>query len=139
MHTPIAYPLTIYYDASCPLCRTEMHSLKQADTAHQLILVDCSPVEMQVPDSCPVTREALMDRIHAQDAEGRWISGVEVFAAAYTVTGFSKLGKFWSSPTLRPFLQRAYPWVAKHRFWLSKTPLPWLMQQLLAKKSSKRR
>jgi predicted DCC family thiol-disulfide oxidoreductase YuxK len=138
MHSKITFPLTIYYDASCPLCRTEMETLKQADAANQLILVDCSQMAMQLPDSCPVTRDALMNRIHAQDATGRWITAVEVFAAAYTATGFTKMGKFWSSRILRPILSRAYPWVADHRQWLSKTPLPWLLHKLLSKNTQRR-
>lgn len=115
-----------------------METLKHADAANQLILVDCSQTAMQLPDSCPVTRDALMNRIHAQDAMGRWITGVEVFAAAYTATGFTKMGKFWSSRILRPLLSRAYPWVADHRQWLSKTPLPWLLHKLLSSKNAKR-
>lgn len=139
MRSQITFPLTIYYDASCPLCRTEMETLKQADDTNQLILVDCSQTAMQLPDSCPVTRDALMSRIHAQDAMGSWITGVDVFAAAYTVTGFTKMGKLWSSRILRPLLSRAYPWVADHRQWLSKTPLPWIMHKLISRKVAKRR
>ena len=36
------YPLTIYYDASCPLCAAEMHALRDEDHACRLRLVDCS-------------------------------------------------------------------------------------------------
>lgn len=124
MRSQITFPLTIYYDASCPLCRTEMETLKQADDTNQLILVDCSHTAMQLPDSCPVTREALMNRIHAQDAMGRWITGVDVFAAAYTVTGFTKMGKLWSSRILRPLLSRAYPWWQTIDSGLAKRPYP---------------
>lgn len=134
MLSEITFPLTIYYDASCALCRTEMESLKAADKHGHLVLVDCSTTHMEPPASCPVSREALMNRIHAQDATGQWVTGVDVFAAAYTVTGYKTLAKFWSSRRLRPLLSRIYPLVADNRRWLSKTPLPkcldWLLRKL---------
>lgn len=133
----IVYPLTIYYDASCPLCRTEMETLKQTDHRNQLILVDCSQVSLSVPASCPVTKAAMMERIHAQDVNGQWIKGVDVFAAAYTAAGFTKLGQFWGSKLLRPLLSRVYPLVADNRQWLSKTPLPNLLNTFLRKVAPK--
>ncbi|HNY47882.1 MAG TPA: DCC1-like thiol-disulfide oxidoreductase family protein, partial [Casimicrobium sp.] len=38
----VQYPLTIFYDRSCPLCTREVTVLKQYDHADQLQLVDCS-------------------------------------------------------------------------------------------------
>ena len=35
----IIYPLTIYYDASCPLCAAEMHTIKETDFENKLTLV----------------------------------------------------------------------------------------------------
>lgn len=127
----IQYPLTIYYDASCPLCKTEMETLKEADASNKLILVDCANVDMAMPASCPATRKAMMERIHAVDSNGQWIKSVDVFSAAYSASGFKKLGKLWGNKTLRPFFNRAYPWVADNRNWLSKTPLPYLLNRFL--------
>lgn len=127
----IQYPVTIYYDASCPLCKSEMETIKESDIENKLILIDCSNIELAVPDSCPVSREAMMERIHAIDANGQWINSTDVFAVAYSAGGFEKLGKLWGSKTLRPLFRRAYPWVADNRQWLSKTPLPYLLNKLL--------
>ena len=127
----ITYPLTIYYDASCPLCAAEMHTIKETDFDNQLILVDCSDDNFSEPAFCPTNKAAMMERIHAQDATGAWIKGVDVFAAAYQAAGFKQLSKFWGSKTLRPILSRAYPFIADNRHWLSKTPLPNLVNQLL--------
>ncbi|HEY7987352.1 MAG TPA: DUF393 domain-containing protein [Methylophilaceae bacterium] len=127
----IQYPLTIYYDASCPLCAAEMHTIKETDFANKLILEDCSSQQFAEPPSCPTSKEAMMERIHAQDAAGQWIKGVDVFSAAYAAGGFSKLSKIWGSPMLRPLLSRAYPLIADNRHWLSKTPLPYLFNAIL--------
>ncbi|NOT14374.1 MAG: DUF393 domain-containing protein [Methylotenera sp.] len=127
----IQYPLTIYYDASCPLCATEMHTIKEIDDENKLILVDCSNQDFNEPAFCPASKAEMMERIHAQDAAGNWISGVDVFAIAYSAAGFKKLGRIWGSQTLKPIFNRLYPLIADNRYWLSKTPLPNLLNQLL--------
>ncbi len=127
----INYPLTIYYDASCPMCRSEMETLKETDSDNKLILIDCSNTDLAIPDSCPVTREAMMERIQAVDANGKWINSTDVFAEAYSAGGFKRLGKLWGSKTLNPIFKRAYPWIADNRHWLSKTPLPYLLNRFL--------
>ncbi len=127
----IQYPLTIYYDASCPLCKTEMETLKETDVDKKLILIDCSNTNMSMPAHCPVTRELMMARIHAVDAKGLWLKGTDVFAIAYSASGFKRLGKLWGSKTLNPIFSRAYPWVADNRHWLSKTPLPYVLNKFL--------
>lgn len=127
----IQFPLTIYYDASCPLCVSEMHTIKETDFEDRLILVDCSNQAFNEPEFCPSSKEAMMGRIHAQDAVGTWIKGMDVFTAAYGAGGFSCLAKIWGSKTLRPILSRAYPLIADNRHWLSKTPLPYLLNGVL--------
>ncbi|MGB4811978.1 MAG: DUF393 domain-containing protein [Methylophilaceae bacterium] len=126
-----SYPLTIYYDASCPLCAAEMHTIKETDFDNKLILVDCSDDQFKAPAFCPTSKAEMLSRIHAQDAAGQWFKGVDVFAIAYQVSGFTKLSKFWGSKILRPILVRLYPLVADNRHWLSKTPLPTLLNKLL--------
>ncbi|HPV25491.1 MAG TPA: DCC1-like thiol-disulfide oxidoreductase family protein, partial [Casimicrobium sp.] len=62
----VQYPLTIFYDRSCPLCTREVTVLKQYDHADQLQLVDCSPTDFTEVEGH--TREAMMRLIHARDA-----------------------------------------------------------------------
>lgn len=127
----ITYPLTVYYDASCPMCRSEMETLKDNDSENKLILVDCSDNNFSTPTSCPVDKETMMERIHAIDANGYWIESADVFAAVYNASGFTKLAKFWGNKTLQPILNTLYPYIAFHRRWLSKTPLPYVFNWLL--------
>ena len=60
--TAIAYPLTVYYDATCRLCSAEMGAMKARDAAARLVLVDCSALDF---DAGPAPREALMTAIMA--------------------------------------------------------------------------
>ena len=118
----IAYPLRIYYDASCPLCRIEMNTLKQYDIKQRLQLVDCSPSAFSdaFAQEAGYARRAMMSLIHARDANGKWLIGVPVFEAAYGATGIIGMEKMWANPLLRPLWDRIYPWVADNRMFLSK-------------------
>lgn len=108
-----------------------MESIKETDFENKLILVDCSADSFNEPAFCPTNKADMMERIHAQDAAGQWLKGVSVFEAAYAAAGFKRLSQFWGSKTLRPILSRAYPIIADNRHWLSRTPLPNLLNKLL--------
>ena len=112
-----AYPITVYYDASCGLCRAEIEAMKSRDAADRLRLVDCSSADFVAPEGVP--REILMSRIHARDADGAWLRGIDVFAAVYEAAGFPRIARFCRIRTLRPLLDAMYPWVADHRQLLS--------------------
>jgi len=128
----LAYPLTVYYDASCPLCRSEMETLKARDTDDVLRLVDCSaPTFDEAAGAADgITRAMMMARIHARDAGGRWLRGVDVFAAAYRAAGFTMLARIYESRLLRPLFDRLYPWIADHRYLLTRCGLPRLFRWL---------
>lgn len=130
MRTSPNWPLTIYYDASCPLCRAEMEAMKARDAADVLRLVDCSAAafDARAIEAPGVTRDAMLARIHAQDAAGRWLVGVPVFAAVYRAAGMHTLGRLFESPWLRPLFDRAYPWIADNRYLLSRFGLSRLFQ-----------
>ena len=110
-------PVTIFYDASCAMCAGEMRALKARDRANRLELVDCSATDFDetVLAGTGIRREDLMTLIHARDAHGTWLVGLDVFEVAYTAAGLKTIAGFWGSPTLRPLLGRLYPWIARNR------------------------
>jgi predicted DCC family thiol-disulfide oxidoreductase YuxK len=128
------FPLTVYYDASCPLCRSEMETLKARDAGNALCLVDCSaPAFNDAPCAAEgVTRPMMMARIHARDAGGRWLSGVDVFVVVYRAAGFATLARIYEIRLLRPLFDRLYPWIADHRYLLTRCGLPRLFHWLAA-------
>lgn len=122
----VANPLlTIWYDASCPLCATEMHALVRHGGATRLQLKDCSAAEFDERETVAAgfSRADLMRCIHARDENGNWLRGVDVFVRAYRVAGLETVARVWSNRWLRPLWDRTYPWVARHRVGLSKLQL----------------
>jgi predicted DCC family thiol-disulfide oxidoreductase YuxK len=135
----ISYPMRIYYDASCPLCRTEMHGLKQYDVHHRLDLVDCSPANFSddYANKAGYQQTAMMRLIHARDANGVWLIGVAVFEAAYGATGIIGMEKMWANPRLRPLWDRIYPWIADNRMILSKLGITKLFGWMVTRAAKK--
>lgn len=138
-----AWPLVIYYDASCPLCREEMHALAEFDHGGRLQLRDASVPDFQDADlqSAGIRLPELMRLIHARDAAGRWYRGVEVFELAYGAAGLHGIAAVWANPRLRPLWDRIYPWVARFRQPLSKLhlnrPYGWLVRRAAARAQRK--
>jgi predicted DCC family thiol-disulfide oxidoreductase YuxK len=135
----VAYPITIYYDASCPLCTREISILKQFDTANQIALIDCSPIDYSGEGEH--ARADMMKLIHAKDANGQWLIGAPVFAAAYAVTGFASIARMWGARWLQPFWRVVYPWIANNRMLLSKlgamSAMTFLLHSLHARSAKK--
>jgi predicted DCC family thiol-disulfide oxidoreductase YuxK len=119
---PLVYPLVIYYDASCPLCAEEMHTLKGFDALGRLQLVDCSTAGFTDAETgqAGIAQPTLMRRIHARDAAGRWMDGIAVFEAAYAAAGINAVALLWGNRRWRSLLDRCYMWVARNRMRLSR-------------------
>lgn len=115
------FPLTIYFDASCALCNSEMQNIKIHDVQNRLTLIDCSATDFD--DSAfhaqGITRDTMLNCLHAQDANGQWLKGVAAFEVIYRTVGMASIAKLWGHPLTRPLAERAYPWVVKHRHVLS--------------------
>ncbi len=126
------FPLTVYFDASCSLCNSEMQAIKIHDSARHLNLVDCSAADFDdsVFRADGVTREDMMACLHVRDSGGSWIKGVAAFELLYRSVGMSALAQLWGSRLTRPTMELVYPWVARHRRLLSWSGMPLLFNML---------
>jgi len=108
------YPLTLYYDGHCPICRTEMQQLHARDAAGRLRLVDVRADGFAAPEGA--SREALLQAIHGRTADGRLVVGVETLRLAYDAIGLGWVLAFTAWPLLRRPSEWAYRVFARHRF-----------------------
>jgi predicted DCC family thiol-disulfide oxidoreductase YuxK len=125
----VTYPITIYFDGSCKLCSSEINNLVARDKHGAILLIDCSPVDFDDRD-LPANREAMMNMIHARDAAGEWLRGVDVFIAAYRAADLNFISRMLAHRWIKPLAARGYPWLVRNRYWLSRLGLPRVMQWL---------
>jgi len=127
-------PITVYYDASCPLCAGEMDALKARDATGALALVDCSTLAGDDTSAHgPVTRRAMMESLHVRTPDGRWRVGVDAYEAVFTAMGFTRLARVAAHPRLLPLWNRLYASVARHRHRLPRHGLARLLSPFAAR------
>ena len=109
--------LTIFYDGTCPLCKKEMDALREYDQRKTLDLVDIHSDAFRAhPDIDPL--EA-MTILHAKDASGQVLLGLDVTAAAWKAVDKKPWVQSLRWPIIRWFADRAYLWFARNRYRLS--------------------
>ena len=124
-----AYPLTVYFDATCVLCSAEMSLMKARDAAARLTLVDCSPPGFDVG---PAPREALMTAIHVVDSAGQVFVGVPAIRVCRDAVGLPSGSFLLDLPWVAPLADRAYGVLARNRY-----RLPGWLVALLAGKAAR--
>ena len=77
----------VWFDSACPLCAEEIEIMRKLDWFDKVDFVDV----LSTPD-CPIQRERLLERFHAQILGGPLLSGAAAFALLWR-----------SLPLLRPF------------------------------------
>ncbi len=111
-------PLTVYFDASCPMCHSEILNLKAHDTRGYLRLVDCSAPGFDDAPFRPdgISKTDMMERLHVRDNQGAWLKGAPAMELIYRTAGMRRMARLWEPGTL---LGNLYPWIARSRQALS--------------------
>lgn len=112
------YPLTVFFDGTCPICAHEIALMKRMDRQRQLKFNDFSAVDYDAA-SIDVFPAELGRIIHARWADGRVISGVDVFRAMWEAVGLGMLARLSRLSLIEPMVVRAYAWFARNRLRLT--------------------
>lgn len=117
------YPLTLLYDAACPVCALEMDHLRARNDAGRLVFIDISAPDF---DAKPfgVTLTQLDAEIHAVRADGQLIKGVQVLRLAYEAVGLGWVMRATGWVPLRGVSDVAYRLFARHRRKISNLVAP---------------
>lgn len=124
MQTPDMRPdgerLTVYYDGSCPLCRTEIRHYASQKGAERLCFVDVTDMDGDLGED--LDRNSALARFHVRRADGTLLSGAAGFTAIWQMLPrwrwAAKLSRIPGVPVLLELAYRAFlplrPWIA-HR------------------------
>jgi predicted DCC family thiol-disulfide oxidoreductase YuxK len=107
---PRSFPLTLLYDASCPVCAMEMHALRARDLAAHGQAPWLRLVDISAPGFDPAPYGASLQEtnalIHAARPDGSIVIGLEALRLAYSAAGIGH----WLAPTGWRWLQPAADW-----------------------------
>jgi len=76
------YPLTLFYDAACPVCALEMDHLRERNREGRLVFVNIAAPGFD-PAPYGVSCADMDAEIHGLCADGTMLRGVEVLRLAY--------------------------------------------------------
>jgi len=116
-------PLTVFYDAGCPVCALEMDFLHRRDRCDRLKLVDISAPGFDASQHGLVHGD-LDAAIHALGPDGTVLRGMEALRSAYRAAGLGWLLQATRWPVLKPAFDVAYRGFARHRHAISRLLAP---------------
>jgi predicted DCC family thiol-disulfide oxidoreductase YuxK len=97
--------LMVWYDGACPLCIREIALMRRLDKRQAISFVDVAPEGV----ACPIDRQLLLDRFHAQETGEPIVSGAAAFAAMWRVIPLLRpLGLIARSSVVLAVLERSY-------------------------------
>lgn len=117
------YPLTLLYDAACPVCSLEMDHLRERDHAGRLIFIDIAAPGFDA-SAYGVTPAELDAEIHGRCADGRWLRGLDVLRLAYAAVGLGWVLRPTAAAPLRGLFDLGYRFFARHRRRISRAAAP---------------
>ncbi|MEM7151621.1 MAG: DUF393 domain-containing protein [Myxococcota bacterium] len=109
----------VFFDGECPLCMREINLLRRLDRRRNLIAFTDIAAPDFAPERYDTTMDALMGSIHGRDAQGEWITGVEVFRQLYAAVGLGWLVSLTRVPGIRQLLDAGYRVFARNRLRLT--------------------
>jgi predicted DCC family thiol-disulfide oxidoreductase YuxK len=114
------YPLTVFFDGGCPVCSREMAFIRKQTSGAKLIFIDISRPDFD-PAPYGRSRKEFMAKMHAMDAKGRFLVGVDAFRALWqTMPGtlYPCLAKLTGLPGIHALARLGYRVFARLRRYL---------------------
>ena len=112
------YPLTVYFDGECPICRREIDLMKRFNRRERLQFIDFSNFTYR-PTDHGLNQCELRRVIHACWSDGTLITGIDVFREMWKAIGLGIFARFSRRPLINTLLVKAYDWFAKNRLRLT--------------------
>jgi predicted DCC family thiol-disulfide oxidoreductase YuxK len=115
------FPIRIFFDGACPLCRSKMGFYERMEHGGRLQFIDVTAPEFD-PVPFGIAIDAFMHEIHAIDQGGRIYRGVDVFLAIWQAfpdsRWYSILTVFVALPGVNYLARLIYRVVARIRRFL---------------------
>ncbi len=129
------YPLTLFYDSNCPICRFDVANLQARNQAGLLRFVDITTADFD-PSRYGLTLRDFESAVRAQCADGRMVAGMETVRLACRAAGLSWLVAPSAWGILRRPADALYTAFARNRLGIGRR-FGWLFDHLVARQAKK--
>lgn len=117
------YPLTLLYDAACPVCALEMDHLRSRNQQGLLAFVDIAQPGFEAA-RYGASLAAMDAEIHGLWADGHMVRGMDALRLAYAAVGLGWVLRPTGVAPLRPLFDTAYSLFARYRRPISRVAAP---------------
>lgn len=106
--------LTLFFDSTCPLCVSEMRTLKSLDSTNQLIFENIYSDDFcdRFPD---ISQVNAANTFHGRYDNGDMVFGLDVSVRAWNIVGKNKWLRILRAPGFRVVSDIAYRFFARYR------------------------
>lgn len=108
------YPITIFHDGNCPICRLDIANLRSRNVEDRLRFIDIAAPDFD-PAPYGMTLAEFAAQIRAQLPDGSLITGMEVFRRAYRAVGLGWIIAPANWGPLKAPADALYRFFARHR------------------------
>ena len=116
------YPLKVFYDGRCGICRTAVNNAKISGSGGKLTFIDISAPGFKA-ERFHLNAEAIQQSLHVVDDAGRLYMGIDAVREFRITAGCGRLEQmiWWISlqPVCRSICATIYRWLADHRHGIS--------------------
>jgi predicted DCC family thiol-disulfide oxidoreductase YuxK len=116
------YPITIFYDGACGICRREMENYRTKDKNTRLKFINANHPNFD-PKSEGLDPIKILDYIYAKDQNGKVVYGVDAFAWIWEACGYKFLPILVRLPLIRELARAFYRLFARYRYEISREKL----------------
>jgi len=117
------YPLTLLYDAACPVCSLEMDHLRERDHDGRLAFVDIAAPGFDAA-AFGTTLAALHAEVHGVRPDGTHLIGLSALREAYAAVGLGWVLSATAFGPLAPWFDAGYRVFARYRQPISRAAAP---------------
>ncbi len=115
--------VNVFYDGSCPLCRSEIAFMARQDGSEALNFRDISQHKGEVVDG--LSCQQAMDRMHVQKPNGEIVAGARAFLVMWgSLPKYRWIARALSTPPLPTVLEGLY-----RAFLVIRPSLQWLARR----------
>lgn len=119
------HPLTLLYDAACPVCSLEMDHLRDRNRQGRLAFIDIAAPGFDAAHHGSTLAE-LQAQIHGVLPDGSHLIGLAALRAAYDAVGLGWVLRPTAWGPLAPLADAGYRVFARHRQSISRAAAPFI-------------